>query len=58
MNAYMCPKRLDFSVLEYQNIAADFNTRIMWPVNLTANHSQYTTVTNAWREWDWLGNQP
>jgi len=58
MNAYMCPSRLDFSVLEYQSIAADFNTRIMWPVNLTANTSSYTTVTNAWREWDWLGTQP
>ena len=58
MNSYMCANRLDFSVLEYQNIAADFNTRIMWPVNLTANDSKYTTVTNAWREWGWLGNQP
>ena len=35
MNAYMCQNRLDFGVLEYQNIAADFKTRIMWPVNLT-----------------------
>ena len=54
----MCPKRLDFGVLEYQSIAADFNTRIMWPVNLTANDSTYTTITNGWREWDWLGTQP
>ena len=54
----MCPNRLDFSVLEYQSIAADFNTRVMWPVNLTANTSNYTTVTNAWREWDYLEIQP
>jgi hypothetical protein len=51
MNAYMCPKRLDFSVLEYQNIAADFKTRIMWPVSLTADGTNYTTLTNGWRDW-------
>lgn len=54
MNAYMC-QREDFGVLEYQNVAADFNTRIMWPVNLTYDGANYSTITNGWREWDWLG---
>jgi hypothetical protein len=54
MNAYTCA-RSDFAALEYQNVAADFNTRIMWPVNLTYDGSNYTTITNGWREWDWLG---
>ena len=54
MNAHLC-NRSDFGVLEYQNVAADFNTRIMWPVNLFYEGSNYTTATNGWREWDWLG---
>jgi len=51
MNAYNCPNRADIGVLEYQSVAADFQTRIMWPVNLTAQGSNYTTITNGWREW-------
>lgn len=58
MNAYMCLNRVNFGVLEYQSVAADRQTRIMWPVSLTAEGYSYTTVTNAWREWDWLGNEP
>ena len=58
MNAYMCPLREDFAVLEYESKAADFQTRIMWPVSLTIDGPQYTTVTNAWREWDWQGGEP
>ena len=54
MNAYMC-LRNDFAVLEYQNKAADFNTRNMWPVNLTYDGGNYTTITNGWRDWEWLG---
>jgi hypothetical protein len=57
MNAYMC-SRSDFGVLEYQNIAADFQSRIMWPVTLTYEGSNYSTVSNGWREWEWLGNEP
>lgn len=30
----------------------------MWPVNLTYDGSNYTTVTNGWREWEWLGKEP
>ena len=51
MNAYSCPNRLDFGVLEYQSVAADFKTRIMWPVNLTYDGSNFTTQTNGWRDW-------
>jgi hypothetical protein len=58
MNAYMCRNRLDFAALEYQSVAADFKTRIMWPVSLTADGGNYTTYTNAWREWDWMGGEP
>ena len=57
MNGHLCT-RTDFATLEYQSIAPDFNTRIMWPVNLTYDGANYTTITNAWREWDWLGKQP
>ena len=57
MNAHIC-RRTDFAVLAYQSIAADFNTRIMWPMNLTYDGAKYTTVTNAWREWDWAGKEP
>ena len=34
MNAHICT-RTDFAVLAYQSIAPDYNTRIMWPFNLT-----------------------
>jgi hypothetical protein len=30
----------------------------MWPVNLTANSTNYTTVVNGWREWNWQGGIP
>lgn len=30
----------------------------MWPVSLTYEGSSYTTVTNGWREWEWLGKEP
>ena len=49
MNAYMCSNRDDFGILEYQSVAADRQSRIMWPVNLTADSSTYTTITNGWR---------
>lgn len=58
MNGYNCLNRTDFAALEYQSIAPDYNTRIMWPVNLTYAGSNYTTVTNGWREWEWLGKEP
>jgi hypothetical protein len=54
MNGHVC-QREDFATLEYQNIDTDFNTRIMWPVNLTYDGSKYTTITNGWREWEWVG---
>jgi len=54
MNGYICTRE-DFATLEYQNIYTDFNTRIMWPVNLTYDSSNYTT---GFREWSWIGLQP
>lgn len=57
MNSHICA-RTDFATLAYQSIAPDFNTRIMWPVNLTYDGSNYTTVTNGWREWQWDGKEP
>ena len=50
MNAYIC-YRTDLSVLGYQSTASDYNTRIMWPVDLFYEGSNYTTTTNGWREW-------
>ena len=58
MNSYTCLNMTDFAVLEYQSIAPDFNRRIMWPVNLTYEGSTYTTVTNGWSEWEWIGKEP
>jgi len=57
MNGHLC-QRSDLVVLEYQSQAPDYNSRIMWPVNLTANSSNYTTVVNGWREWNWQGSTP
>lgn len=58
MNAYMCSSRQDFGVLEYQSRADDKQKRIMWPVYLFYEGGNYTTVTNGWSEWEWLGNEP
>ncbi len=45
-------------MLEYESVAPDFNTRIMWPVNLTYDGGNWTSVTNGWREWEWNGGEP
>ena len=34
LNGYHCTRN-DFAALQYESIAPDYNTRIMWPVNLT-----------------------
>lgn len=57
MNAHICTRN-DIATLAYQSVAPDFNTRIMWPVSLKYDGGNYTTLTNAWREWDWLGKEP
>jgi hypothetical protein len=57
MNAHVC-KRTDFVVLEYESKASDYNSRVVWPVTLTPNNSNYTTVINAWKEWDYANGQP
>jgi hypothetical protein len=48
INGYIC-NRTDFAVLEYESIAPDFNTRIMWPVNLSYWGGTWTSVTNGYR---------
>jgi hypothetical protein len=55
INGHHCIRR-DFAVLEYENIAPDYNTRIMWPVSLKFDGANFTTLTNGYKEWDWIGN--
>lgn len=57
INGYIC-NRDDLAVLQYESIAPDFNLRIMWPVTLNYWGGNWTSVTNGWREWDWLGPEP
>jgi hypothetical protein len=57
INGYICI-RDDLAVLEYESIAPDFNTRIMWPVTMNYWGSNWTSTTNGWREWDWQGTEP
>ena len=56
-NGHIC-NRTDFARLKYTSIAPDFQSRIMWPVNLTADGGNYTTITNGWREGEWEGHEP
>lgn len=56
-NGHVC-NRTDFARLRYTSIAPDFQTRIMWPVNLTYDGGNWTSVTNGWREWEWDGQEP
>jgi hypothetical protein len=30
----------------------------MWPVNLTYDGGNWTSVTNGWKEWQWMGPEP
>jgi hypothetical protein len=48
MNAYFC-SRTDFIMLSYESNAPDYNTRIMWPVNLTYDGANYSSIVNGWR---------
>lgn len=57
MNAHFC-NRTDLTVLGYQSTASDYNTRIMWPVDLFYDGSNYTTTVNGWREWEYKNNVP
>lgn len=43
----------DFGLLQYESIATDFNTRVVWPVNLTYWGSNLTTQTSAFREYQY-----
>jgi len=57
LNGHYCVDE-DFGVLEYESIAPDFNTRIMWPVYLKFDGGNWTSETNGWREWQWNGGEP
>lgn len=57
INGHVCT-RSDFARLKYTSISSDFDTRITWPVSLTPEGGNYTTVTNGWREWSWNANEP
>lgn len=52
INGHHC-LRTDLAVLEYESIAPDFKTRIMWPVYLQFDGGAWNSTTNGWREWEW-----
>ena len=56
-NGYVC-NRTDLGRLMYRSIAKDYNSRVMWPVNLTNQETQLQTEINAWRETSWVGTEP
>ena len=61
MNGSVCTTvdgSVDFGTLEYENVDVDRQTRIMWPVELKYDASNYWTKTNGWREWEWFGREP
>ena len=61
MNGSVCtttPGTVDFGTLEYQNVDDDQQSRIMWPVDLKYDGSDYWSKTNGWREWEWFGREP
>ena len=47
INGHLCD-RTDIGVLEYESLAPDSKTRVVWPVSLSYDHGNYTTSTNAW----------
>ncbi len=50
MNSFLCTRE-DLAVLEYQNVHTDQKLRMMWPVTLFYDGSNYTTKTNGFRDW-------
>lgn len=54
INGYHCLFE-KLAVMEYESIAPDFKSRIMWPVYLKYDGGSWETVTNGWREWQWMG---
>ena len=57
MNGYVC-NSTDFGVLEYESVAKDYNTRIVWPIQLSYQNGNWTSKTNGWKEWEWNGTEP
>lgn len=56
MNGYVC-NRTDVAVLEYESVAKDYNTRIVWPIELSYSGGNWTSITNGWRNWEWSGTE-
>jgi hypothetical protein len=48
MNSYLC-KRTDLGVLAFQSLADDWSTKIMLPINLIYDGSNYATTINGWK---------
>lgn len=58
VNGYFCGNTT-LAVLEYQSLAADSETRRVWPVETLFLSRNFSTSTNAWRResWGWGNTQ-
>ena len=45
MNGYICNATEEISVLQFESIARDFNSRIVWPVNLISHSDDSVNIT-------------
>lgn len=57
MNGHWCHTE-ELATLEYESVAADFNKRMVHPVVLKYDNSNWASETNAWKEWAWDGAEP
>lgn len=51
MTAHICTRR-DFAVVEYESIAKDYNSRVVWPVDAFYDGGNWTSTTNAFAQWE------
>lgn len=51
IDAHIC-NRTDIAVLQYESIAKDFNSRVVWPVEIYYDGGNWTSVTNAYSSWE------
>jgi hypothetical protein len=59
MNGYFCNSSEEVSVLAIESIAKDFNTRIVWPVNLVSTGSDaINNSLNVEKEWSFRNGYP
>lgn len=47
-NGHWC-KIEELAVLQYESIAPDFNTRMVWPIYLKYDGGSWNSTTNAWK---------